>query len=149
MKTILAAVEFRKDEAPILNCTAEMARAFQAPVYLLHVEPPEPDFVGYHPGPQYIRDHVAQQAQADHELLHVYRDQLRQQGIEGESLLIQGPTAQKVVEEARRLEAACIIVGSHGHGVLHDLFWGSVSEGIIRKAPCPVLVVPTSAEIGG
>ena len=34
-----------------------------------------------------------------------------------------------------------IVVGSHGHGALYHLLLGSVSEGIIRKTTCPVLVV--------
>jgi nucleotide-binding universal stress UspA family protein len=33
-------------------------------------------------------------------------------------------------------------MGSHGRGKLFDLVVGSVSAGVIRKSPVPVLVVP-------
>jgi nucleotide-binding universal stress UspA family protein len=34
-----------------------------------------------------------------------------------------------------------IVVGSHGHGMFKRLVLGSVSEHVVRHAPCPVLVV--------
>jgi nucleotide-binding universal stress UspA family protein len=34
-----------------------------------------------------------------------------------------------------------IVVGSHGHGAFKRLVLGSVSEHVVRHAPCPVLVV--------
>ena len=45
------------------------------------------------------------------------------------------------VEQAEKLEAEVIVVGSHGRGKLFDLVVGSVSAGVIRKAQVPVLVV--------
>ncbi|MGL5938967.1 MAG: universal stress protein, partial [Waterburya sp.] len=35
-----------------------------------------------------------------------------------------------------------IVLGSHGHGAVYRTLVGSVSEGIIHKASCPVLIVP-------
>jgi nucleotide-binding universal stress UspA family protein len=34
-----------------------------------------------------------------------------------------------------------IVIGSHGHGRLRRLFRGSVSDEVVRRARCPVLVV--------
>jgi nucleotide-binding universal stress UspA family protein len=43
---------------------------------------------------------------------------------------------------AKDLEADLVVVGSHGsHGVVRWLL-GSVAEGVVRQAECPVLVVP-------
>lgn len=38
-----------------------------------------------------------------------------------------------------------IVVGSRGHGALHDAVLGSVSTRCATTAPCPVVVVPTEA----
>lgn len=34
-----------------------------------------------------------------------------------------------------------VVLGSHGHGVVHRVLTGSVSDHVVRHAPCPVLVV--------
>jgi len=51
------------------------------------------------------------------------------------------------VEVARKVEADLLVVGSHGKGPMKRLFLGSVSEGVLRRAPCPVLVVPDLGEV--
>jgi len=48
---------------------------------------------------------------------------------------------------AAQLEADMIVMGTHGHvGRLHAIL-GSVAEGVVRNAPCPVLTVRDS--VGG
>ena len=37
-------------------------------------------------------------------------------------------------------------MGSHGHGAIYELLVGSVTEGVLRKARCPVLVVPSERD---
>ena len=54
----------------------------------------------------------------------------------------QGPTIETIIEEAGRLKVDMIVVGSHGHGAMYQLLVGSVSEGVLHRATCPVLVVP-------
>lgn len=47
-----------------------------------------------------------------------------------------------IVQLASDLEAAVIVVGTHGNHGLTRWLLGSVAEGVVRQAPCPVLVVP-------
>ena len=68
--------------------------------------------------------------------------ELEQSGIDVTPLLIQGATVATIIEESSKLKADMIVIGSHGHGALYKTLVGSVSEGIIRKAACPVLIVP-------
>jgi nucleotide-binding universal stress UspA family protein len=51
-----------------------------------------------------------------------------------------GNPARKLTEAAR--DAYLLVVGSHGHGHVHQAVLGSVSEACIRHATCPVVVVP-------
>jgi nucleotide-binding universal stress UspA family protein len=47
----------------------------------------------------------------------------------------------EIIKAAREFEADMIVIATHGHtGVEHILF-GSTAEKVVRKAPCPVLVV--------
>lgn len=139
---ILAAIDFSDATPTILRLVEEWARKFQCPVCLLHVAPPNPSFVGYEAGPQTVRDQVAEEVREEHRKLHEMQSDLKGKGLNVHALLIQGPTAEKIVEEAERQKAGLIIMGSHGHGAMYHLLVGSVSDGVLRKATCPVLIIP-------
>lgn len=47
-----------------------------------------------------------------------------------------------IVRLANELEADLVVVGAHGHHGLARWLLGSVAEGVVRQAHCPVLVVP-------
>ena len=144
MNILLVPVDFSKVTDIVIQHATRMASAFDGEIYLLHVEPPNPDFVGYEPGPDSVRDAVAKGIREDMHEIHVLRDRLREQGVQVESLVIQGPTVQKILEESQRLQADAIVLGSHGRGALMNLLMGSVCEGVIREASCPVVVIPAS-----
>ena len=52
-----------------------------------------------------------------------------------------GRPATAIVEEATRGGFDLVVLGTHGRGALGRLAFGSVSEEVLRAAPCPVLVV--------
>jgi nucleotide-binding universal stress UspA family protein len=56
-----------------------------------------------------------------------------------------GSAVEETLEHARAVGASLIVVGSHGRRGVRRLVLGSVAEGIARRAPCPVLVVPVAA----
>jgi universal stress protein A len=37
------------------------------------------------------------------------------------------------------------VLGSHGHTAFYDLLVGSTAAGVLKHAPCPVVVVPPPA----
>jgi nucleotide-binding universal stress UspA family protein len=55
--------------------------------------------------------------------------------------LERGPAAEKIADLAKRLGARLIVLGRRGLGTVQRLLLGSVSEGVIGLAPCPVLVM--------
>jgi nucleotide-binding universal stress UspA family protein len=65
-------------------------------------------------------------------------------GADAEALLIQGPTTESILEQAKRIEADVIVMGSHGRGALYKAFVGSVSEQVLEQSPIPVLIVPVN-----
>ena len=73
-------------------------------------------------------------------------ERLTKRNCDAEALMVEGHgTVEKILDESRRLKADLIITGSHGHGRLYDMLVGSISEGILRKARMPVLIVPAAA----
>jgi nucleotide-binding universal stress UspA family protein len=58
-----------------------------------------------------------------------------------EICLREGPTVDKVLDLAEEIGADLIVVGSRGLGPIKRLILGSVSEGVVHHASCPVLVL--------
>jgi nucleotide-binding universal stress UspA family protein len=59
-----------------------------------------------------------------------------------ETFLREGLPGDEIIATAREWRADLLIIGSHGRVGLERLFLGNMSEGVLRHAPCPVLVVP-------
>jgi nucleotide-binding universal stress UspA family protein len=62
------------------------------------------------------------------------------------SEFVPGEPIREILGAATRLEADLIIMGRRGAGGFRRAVLGSVVEGVLRNAPCPVLVVPESTE---
>ncbi len=142
MKKILVPVDFSNATDRTLQAAARLAGALKAELLLLHVAAPEPEFIGYETGPASVRQAVAHQLSSEHKQLQAMQHALESQALQVTALLVQGYTAEKILAEAERLPADLIVMGSHGHGGLHHLLMGSVAEGVVRKARCPVVLVP-------
>ncbi len=72
----------------------------------------------------------------------------REAGLDAEPLVVADDVtvADTLVRLAEEREAQAIVVGAHRHGRLSELLLGGTSQGVIRKAPRPVLVVRGPAE---
>ena len=57
-----------------------------------------------------------------------------------ERLLPRGVPSQALCNAA--LDAEMVVLGSHGHGQVHDRIVGSTSQRVIHHATCPVVVLP-------
>jgi nucleotide-binding universal stress UspA family protein len=62
------------------------------------------------------------------------------EGCKVETLLVEGDAVEKIVKTARECDFDLIVMGARGLSKIKGLLLGSVSEGVIRNAPCPVLV---------
>jgi nucleotide-binding universal stress UspA family protein len=58
-----------------------------------------------------------------------------------EAHLVMGPPADVILDLGEEIGADLIVLGSRGHGTLGRLILGSVSEGVVHHAICPVLVL--------
>lgn len=65
----------------------------------------------------------------------------RRQGVSVSFLVWEGEPGPAIVDAAASEQVDLAIVGTHGRGAVGRLLIGSVSEFVVRNAPCPVLVV--------
>lgn len=60
-------------------------------------------------------------------------------------LIEEGDVAERVAEVAARLGVDLVVTGSQGRGAIQGMILGDTAREILRRAPCPVVVVPPGA----
>jgi nucleotide-binding universal stress UspA family protein len=142
MKLVIAALDLSAVSDAIVTRAVSIAQAFSARLVLLHVAAPDPDFVGFEAGPQSVRDARANELRHEHRAFQQRAKDICGKGVDAEAYLIEGSTVDTILKQADHLQADLLVLGSHGHGALYRTVLGSVSEGVLRRAHIPVLIVP-------
>lgn len=142
IKNILVAVDFNDSVGELMSYAESLAHKFGSKVWVVHVADPDPDFVGFSVGPQYIRDFKADELRDEHRNLQSICEAFLDKEIESEALLIQGSTVETVLEEAKKLNSDLLIVGTHKHSFLHNLLQESVANSLFKSANIPMLAIP-------
>ena len=62
-------------------------------------------------------------------------------GTVAQSHLMMGEVAREIVHLAEDLGVGLIVMGSRGRGGIRRALMGSVSDSLVRHAPCPVMVI--------
>ena len=62
-----------------------------------------------------------------------------------EVIVADRPDAGHVLDILERLGCELIVMGTHGHSWLKHLLFGTLTEQVVRRAHCPVLVVKAPA----
>jgi nucleotide-binding universal stress UspA family protein len=68
------------------------------------------------------------------------KEKAKAEGFEVETMLREGHVVQEIVKAAEEGKFDLIVMGARGIGKIKELILGSVSDGVVRNAPCPVLV---------
>ena len=55
--------------------------------------------------------------------------------------VVTGTPADEIVKAAKAWSADLIVIGTHGRGGVQRALLGSVADGVMRNAPCPVLII--------
>ncbi|MCW3787200.1 universal stress protein [Plebeiibacterium sediminum] len=142
MKNILVAVDFKEGTEKVLDFAKQFGQFYLAKVWIIHVSAPEPDFVGYEVGPQYISDMREIELKEEHKQLKKYADDLSFTGVAAESIMLEGGTVEMLSAEIEKLHVKLLIVGHHKHGFFHKAFFGRTDVSLIEHVNIPTLVVP-------
>ena len=141
MKTIVALVDHSDVTPKVLDQAHRLSQALGGHVILINVLPETvvAEFGVVRIEPEELR--AAQQK------LFALRDSLAARGTPATAQQALGPVVDTILSKCKPLSPDLVIMGSHGHGALYNLLVGSITEGILRRAPCPVLVVPSNSEV--
>lgn len=143
MKTILVPVDLSPVTKQVIADAAVLARAFRpARVVLLHVTKPVAVIADYTASRERIDELTALSAAAAAKELAVLQGTLQRTDLTVDVVSVTGSPVPLIVEHAKRLRADYVVIGSHGHSAFYDLLVGSTAGGIMKRAACPVVVVP-------
>ena len=139
---IVVAVDFSDLTDRVVDAAIAQATDRAAHIWIIHVVGPDPEFVGFDAGPAVVRDQVAHEIREERRAVESLAARVRAAGVPVTAHVVQGPTVETILNEAEERQADLIVMGSHHHGILHHLLVGSESEGVLRRANCPLLFVP-------
>ncbi|MDR4506507.1 MAG: universal stress protein [Candidatus Scalindua sp.] len=139
---ILVAIDLSNTSQKVLDKAITLASALSAKVWLLHVTETGPEIGHLNLGPETVRDQAAQEFNREHQDLQKKAETLQKAGVETTPLLVQGATVEIILKKSKELNIDIIVMGSHGHGGVYHLIYGSVCEGVLQSSSCPILIVP-------
>ena len=142
IRNILIAHDFSNHAAAALEFAADLATRYAARLCIVHVHANPVLLVPDGILPLAIPNlgELVEQLRIG---LRAAETRARELGVRDvETRLIEGIAWLEIVAAARATAADLIVMGTHGRSGVSHLLIGSVAEKVVRKAECPVLVVP-------
>ena len=159
INNILYATDLGPHGPEIFRHAMGFSRAFQAKIYVLHVMEALNDYAesllanymseemrnkASEEGFEQVRHEMENRANKICEDSGLTRDEL--EAMVGDVRVIQGAPFEVILDEAERVHADIIVIGSHGQSTVSKMLLGSVAHKVSMKSKVPVLLVPISAD---
>jgi nucleotide-binding universal stress UspA family protein len=143
---ILCPVDFSDHSRHALDHAAAIARWYESRITALHAIPPVTTMVPTVGAPLYPPIvFTAEDLEQYRGAVQEFAREITAAGVPVDAVAVEGGAARTIVEWAQALPADLIVLGTHGRSGFERLMLGSVTERVLRKAPCPVLTVPPRA----
>jgi nucleotide-binding universal stress UspA family protein len=144
---ILCPTDFSDISQHALRHAVVIAEWYDARIVALHADdplmladpiPPYTPFIGQAPPEVARRESLTAR-------LHDWLAPATDAGLRTDLMVEEGDPVGCLLTVAKSLPADLIVIGTHGRSGWKRLTLGSVAEQVLRKATCPVMVVPPSA----
>jgi nucleotide-binding universal stress UspA family protein len=145
MKTILVPVDFSDVTLKVVKAAVHLAKPFQSRIILMHVSESGPPLMGIGGGPDAVPVPQTHEPTASTDYTERFarlQEMISSIGLVSTLVHLEGIPIDLILSQAENLRVDLIILGSHSRGPLSHLFLGSVADGVLQRARCPVLIVP-------
>jgi nucleotide-binding universal stress UspA family protein len=150
MNRILIAIDFNPTAEIVATIGNDLAKALKAKIILVHVITDAAYYaIDYSPimgykgaytrGAVAVVKEIKKEAQG---FLDAAVEHLGDKKIE--TAVLEGETADAIIEHAQKWEADLIVMGSHTHRGLEKLFVPDVAAHVLKHSKIPLLTVPVS-----
>jgi nucleotide-binding universal stress UspA family protein len=137
--TILVPIDFATHADEALACSLRLAGMWGAAVHVLHVnDPPWARNLAYVPPPRDLTEDFRRCA--ERKLASDVR-QHQGEGLNVRTVVLVGDPFDEIMKYSAAIQPDLIVMGTHGREFLGRLLLGSVTEKVLRQAPCPVLTL--------
>ena len=140
---ILLPIDFSPSSKAALEMASDLAKHFQAELFLLNVVPffpttTMPDFV---PEESFIQD---ARSAVERDLAKCHKA-LAEKGVKSKSAIEVGnDVAGNILEAIDREHIDMVVISTHGMSGWHPLVFGSIAEKVVKLVQCPLLLLHSS-----
>lgn len=142
INTILVPTDFSETSTLALDAAKDLAQKFKASIHLLHIvqDPLSQSWAleSYGTMPADLLKDLEKLAQKD---LDKAIPESERSAYKARLVTEVGAPFSKIIDYAKSHDVDLIVMGTHGRGMLAHAILGSVTERVVRLAPCPVLTV--------
>lgn len=141
IKRICVCTDFSENAGTAFSEALEMARAFKAKLFIVHVIPPVVN-------PVFTDFDTVTYAQPDKSMLLKAEDRMAQdygakvdEGLDHELVVLDGHVSTEILKFLDEYEIDLVLTGAYGLTGMGLVVFGSVAKRISHKAPCSVMIV--------
>jgi nucleotide-binding universal stress UspA family protein len=145
IRTILVPVDFSDCSLAGLTYAVRFAKEVGARIIVLHVTDLGPVMMTSGRGEYDSASYTEAARRRCDDQMQDFLNRINFDGVLVDTSAVAGYCPGAIYEAAAREGADLIIISTHGRTGLRRAFMGSVAEGTVRHAACPVLVVPSFA----
>lgn len=158
INTILYATDLGKHTRPAFRMAVSLAKQNNAKIHLLFVIEPmnanTASMVNSYLTEGTVEDLYQRSVDDLHNKIKNNIDQFCLEELDGDEFpggkpvadIIEGSPAATIISRAEETNADLIVMGSHVHSKLNNLFIGSVADKVVNRSTIPVLLVPLKSD---
>lgn len=142
IKKITCCVDFSEHAETAFKTAIEMAKKFDAKLYLVHVLPPvvNPVLVDSELGLPPEEPKKSLIIKIEEKLQEVYGSKI-DEGINAELIVLDGHVSTEILNFLEEKDIDLAILGAYGASGMGLVIFGSVAKRVAHRAPCSVMIV--------
>jgi nucleotide-binding universal stress UspA family protein len=158
INTILYATDLGKHTRPAFHMAVSLARKYNAKILFVYVIEPlsasAASMVNVYLSDTTVEDMYERSVDELHTKINERIKAFCEEELGGESYpggepepyVLEGVPAPTIIKAAEKMNADLIVMGSHSHSTMDNLFIGSVANKVVNRSSKPVLLVPIKGD---
>jgi len=144
-KNILLPIDLTGAGDRALDYAVTMAGRYGGRLHILHVVDTERSAAGFYVPHLSFDSMFDAMKEGAEQMVKEYCDKRLKGFKDFEGVVLEGAPAEEIIKYVASNAIDVVVMGTYGGGRVDRLFFGSTTGRVLKKAGCPVLVVPASA----